>query len=104
MTRGVVAAVEYRDAIEVVVQGLRNEEREEELAQRSRECLRMWKRFLVGLRVNERISGYEVEGEGDAVMADDGGAGADEDEGGGGFLPESGGGDGYEEGMGGGFL
>ena len=59
---------------------------------RSLAALRMWKMFMVGLRIKERVDGYEVEGE-EAVIdpvEDDSGMESEEyiDDGGGGFFPE----------------
>jgi xeroderma pigmentosum group C-complementing protein len=74
---------------------------------RSLAALKMWKRFLVGLRIKQRVDGYEVEGEEDDARGvakvpgsddddtdeyvdDDEGGGfiPDDDDGGGGFIPE----------------
>lgn len=60
---GAVVAKEYQEAIQEVIHGLRWQVEQEEAQKREKEAVKMWKRFLVGLRVRERIMGYEVEGE-----------------------------------------
>ncbi|KZF21012.1 Rad4-domain-containing protein [Xylona heveae TC161] len=62
VVRGIIAPAEYQEAIEAVIQGLRDEQAAAEEALRSAEAVRMWKRFLVALRIKERISGYDIEG------------------------------------------
>jgi xeroderma pigmentosum group C-complementing protein len=85
-----------------VIQGFRDERDREREDMRSLAALRMWKRFLVGLRIKERVDGYAIEGEGDAsvhdeseesdvyIPDDDDGGGfiPDDDDEGGGFIPE----------------
>lgn len=90
ITQGAVVATEYREAVEAVIEAFENERAEEEEARRSAEALRMWRRLLAGLRIRERIEGYEVEGERDALRerieeADMEGV---KDEEAGGFLPD----------------
>ena len=67
ITRGAVVALEYREAIEEVIRGFQVEKAEAEELRRTLEALRVWKRFLVGLRIRERIEGYAIEGEPDAT-------------------------------------
>jgi len=74
---------------------------------RSLAALGMWKRFLVGLRIKQRVDGYALEGEGNESMQDESGESDvyipndeddgggfvpddddDDDDGGGGFIPE----------------
>lgn len=91
--KGIVVAAEYREAVEAVIEGFRDEQARVEEQMRSYTALRMWKRLLVGLRIKERVDGYEVEGEEpDVVPQDDDDSGMDTDEyvddGGGGFLIE----------------
>jgi len=84
--------------VEAAIEGFRDERAQEEEQRRMLESIRMWKRFLVGLRIKERVDTYEVEGEEPAnveiELNDD-----DDDEGmqseeyvdedfGGGFFPE----------------
>jgi xeroderma pigmentosum group C-complementing protein len=90
--KGVVVAEEYREAVEAVIEGFRDERARVEEQMRSLAALRMWKRFLISLRIRERIDGYDIEGEEPDVVPqiddDDGGMDSDEyvDDGGGGFL------------------
>ena len=60
---GAVVATEYVTAIKEVIYGLAYEQAQQEEARRSLEVLRMWRRLLAGLRIRERIEGYNVEGE-----------------------------------------
>jgi xeroderma pigmentosum group C-complementing protein len=87
-----VAAAEYKEAIEAVIEGLLDEEAQVEEEMRSMATLRMWKRFIVGLRIKERVDGYEIEGEEAEVepVEHDSGMESEEymDDGGGGFFPE----------------
>jgi len=90
---GIVAANEYREALEAVLKGLEDERIQAELERKSEQALRLWKLFLVKLRIAERVKGYAVEGE---EADDEGSANPDDedDEGyedsGGGFFPEPG--------------
>ncbi|KAL3421838.1 DNA repair protein [Phlyctema vagabunda] len=61
--KGVVVAAEYKEAVEAVIEGFRDEQARAEEEMRTLAALRMWKRFLVGLRIKERVDTYEVEGE-----------------------------------------
>ncbi|GAB1315995.1 hypothetical protein MFIFM68171_06205 [Madurella fahalii] len=118
--KGVVVPEEAGEAVQAVVEGLEDMEAEMERERRTKAALRMWSRFLKGLRIRERIwAGVDeaevVEGEGvedngkgkgkgkelvteaDAGMED---AGSDDDMGGGGFfVPDE-----EDDGGGGGFL
>jgi xeroderma pigmentosum group C-complementing protein len=60
---GVVIAQEYLEALQAVLSGLEDQVQRELEERRTKEALRMWKRFLVALRVKERIDAYAVEGE-----------------------------------------
>ncbi|GAM89924.1 hypothetical protein ANO11243_079640 [Dothideomycetidae sp. 11243] len=53
--QGVVVALESMDAVQTVVKGFENTMQQEEDDQRSFECLRLWRRFLLGLQIAERI-------------------------------------------------
>lgn len=93
--KGIIAATEYKDAIEAVIEGFRDEQAQAEEEMRCLAALRMWKRFMVGLRIKERVDGYEMEGEEAALQPaedgeDDSGMESEEyvDDGGGGFFPE----------------
>jgi hypothetical protein len=84
---GAVVAESCRDAVEEVIRALETEKEEEEETRRVLESLRMWKRFLAGLRIRERIQGYEIEGErniADETIRDD--ERGTHDENGGGFF------------------
>jgi xeroderma pigmentosum group C-complementing protein len=75
-----------------VIDGFRDEQAQAEDEMRSLSALRMWKRLMVGLRIKERVDGYEIEGE-EATpepMQDDSGMESEEyiDDGAGGFFPE----------------
>ncbi|MCJ1319864.1 hypothetical protein MMC15_005200 [Xylographa vitiligo] len=88
--KGAVVAKEYQEAVEEVISGFEYERAEAEENRRSMEALRMWRRFLAGLRIRERIEGYEIEGERDAIQQEmkqmDEDVEGDDD--GGGFLPD----------------
>ena len=60
---GAVVATEFREAVEEVLHAFEDEIADEEAHLRSSEALRFWKRLLTGLRIKERINGYEIEGE-----------------------------------------
>lgn len=60
---GAVVATEFREAVEEVLHAFEDEMADEEAHRRSSEALRFWKRLLTGLRIRERINGYEIEGE-----------------------------------------
>jgi len=90
IVEGAVVASEYAEAVREILDGFEDERAQAEEARRSLEALRMWKRLLAGLRIRERIEGYEIEGERDAtydeaLSQDD----ARSSEVGGGFLPDS---------------
>lgn len=94
VTKGAVVAAEYREAVEEVIKAFEDDRTRAEEERRSYEALRMWKRMLAGLRIMERIEGYEVEGERkerDVVIKEEMDVAdreEDEAEKGGGFLPE----------------
>ena len=88
-----MVAEEYREAVEAVIEGFRDERARLEEQIRSHAALRMWKRLLISLRIKERVDGYEVEGEKPDVVPqrdDDSDLDSDEyvDDGGGGFFIE----------------
>ena len=115
---GAVVWEGHREAVEVVIGGLEEVREEEERERRTGVVLGVWKRMVVGLRVRERVRGYEIEGEvrgeeeqreggqersdeeGEEEGEEAGGSVAGNDlEGGGGFLDEHNDGEG-----GGGFI
>ena len=89
--KGAVVAVEFQEAVEEIIRGFEDERAQAEETRRSLEALRMWKRFLAGLRIRERIDGYDVEGERDAVRKemDEADEENNDDEMGGGFMPDA---------------
>lgn len=66
---GAIVAAEFVTAVQEVISGFANELAQEEEARRSVEALRMWRRLLAGLRIRERIEGYNVEGDADVPHA-----------------------------------
>ncbi|KAK6586879.1 hypothetical protein PZA11_000169 [Diplocarpon coronariae] len=94
--RGAVIATEYREAVEAVIAGFRDERAQAEETMRTNAALGMWKRMLVGLRIKERIDSYA--GDDEEVVSDMQNVDYDEeeglhigeyvDDGGGGFFPE----------------
>ena len=84
IVNGAVVATQYCEAVEEVIKAFEDERTEAEEARRSADALRMWRRLLAGLRIRERIEGYEVEGERDAKRE----RMEDEDEEAGGFVPD----------------
>lgn len=53
--RGAVVAAEHEEAVRAVIAGLRGQEAEAEQERRTREVLRIWRLFLMQLRVRQRI-------------------------------------------------
>ncbi|RHZ58523.1 putative DNA repair protein Rad4 [Aspergillus thermomutatus] len=84
--QGVVVASEYREALEEVLNCLEDERRQAESEERSTEMLRLWKHFLLKLRIAERVKRYAIEGEESASESSEGYE--NQEEAGGGFLPE----------------
>ncbi|KAK2875122.1 hypothetical protein FQN49_001767 [Arthroderma sp. PD_2] len=82
---GIVAAIEYKDALEAVVAGINDERAQAEETRRTLAALRMWKLLLIKLRVLERVNSYRVEG---GVQEEREHEVHEEAEEGGGFLPE----------------
>lgn len=65
VVEGIIVASEFRDAVEAVLDGMAYAKAEAMEASRSAEALRLWRRFLVGMRVVQRVRGYRNDGEGD---------------------------------------
>jgi xeroderma pigmentosum group C-complementing protein len=86
---GVVVASEYKEAVVEVIRCFEDEKLQDEQEQRAAEVLRLWKHFLLKLRIAERVKGYVVEGEADEKDNSTGIEQSDVEEMGGGFLPES---------------
>ncbi|KAI3335619.1 hypothetical protein F4824DRAFT_464227 [Ustulina deusta] len=53
--RGVVVATENKEAMKAVIEGIKDQELEMERERRCREVLRMWRLFLMNLRIRQRI-------------------------------------------------
>ena len=89
VVKGAVIALEYQEAVQEVLQCFDDERIEAEETRRTLEALRIWKRFLIGLRIKERIRGYEIEGERDNIKEelDEAEEEMEEEEIGGGFMP-----------------
>ena len=66
VVKGAVVAVEYQEAVHEVIRGFEYEREEAILSHRTNTALVMWKRLLTGLRIQERIEGYEIQGEKEA--------------------------------------
>lgn len=88
--KGAVVAREHREAVQAIIAAFEDERLQSEEERRSHQAMRMWKRFLAGLRIRERIQGYTIEGERDAMQGvkDEMEEAEQEDgDGGGGFFP-----------------
>lgn len=89
ITSGAVVATEYLEAVEEIIEAFEDERVQAEQERRSLAALKMWKRLFVGLRIRERIEGYDIEGERDIARKYDMEEAGDEDEDeAGGFLPD----------------
>ena len=90
VTNGAVVAAEDVEAVLEVINALEDERLVLEQERRSQEALAVWRRLMMGLRIRERIEGYEVEGEREYEKEGDNKKdGMDEDfDEGGGFLPD----------------
>jgi len=63
IVQGVVVAREYADAVQAVIDGMECQQEEAEAAARTLESLRLWRRFLIGLRVTQRVNAIVIDGE-----------------------------------------
>lgn len=79
-------AVEYQEALQEVLRGFADDRQLALFEARSGEALRLWRLFLVKLRIAERVRGYVEEKEDSGVS--DVGLKLDEDDIGGGFIPD----------------
>ncbi|KAK3066546.1 hypothetical protein LTS18_001648, partial [Coniosporium uncinatum] len=59
VTQGIVVASECKEAVESVVDSMNSMQEEDIEAKRSLEALRLWRRFLIGLRIVARVKGYD---------------------------------------------
>jgi len=57
---GFVVAEEYKEAIEVVIEGIQDMREMDEEKMRGLRAVVMWKRFLVGLRIKARVDEYDM--------------------------------------------
>jgi xeroderma pigmentosum group C-complementing protein len=94
VVNGIVVATQYREAIEETLRCIQDERLQAELDRKSDESLRLWKHFLLKLRIAEKVKSYVFEGEDMEVQeereSDKDPMDFDDDGGGGGFLPEFG--------------
>ncbi|KAB8224066.1 hypothetical protein BDV33DRAFT_165804 [Aspergillus novoparasiticus] len=89
--QGVVIAKEYEEALKEVLGCLEAQKLQAELEQKSAESLRLWKHFLLKLRIAERVQSYAVEGEeadDEESIASSNNDHGNPEEAGGGFIPE----------------
>lgn len=97
--KGCVVAEENKEAVDAVVEGIRDEVVKAEDEARTLRALSVWKKFLIGLRIKERVDGYADPNEDEFDEAgEEGGAMdldsevsdeyVDDDFGGGGFMVE----------------
>ncbi|TDZ30575.1 DNA repair protein rhp41 [Colletotrichum spinosum] len=100
---GVVVAREFEDAVRAVMDGLGDMEAQAEQSKRALRAIKTWKRFLMGLRIRERIwagvDSAERAEEGKQLVEEAEGKGSTEDDdiaAGGGFMVDSGNEDGDE--------
>ncbi|KAH8725171.1 hypothetical protein GQ44DRAFT_616879 [Phaeosphaeriaceae sp. PMI808] len=63
IVQGIVVASEYGEAVQEVIDGMLYEQEEAANAARSRESLRLWRRFFLGLRIAQRVNAIEIDGE-----------------------------------------
>lgn len=63
VVQGIIVAVEFQEAVEAVVEGLRCEREGDLDTKKTLEMLRLWRRFLVGLRILDRVKQYNDDGE-----------------------------------------
>ncbi|EHK98962.1 putative DNA repair protein rhp41 [Glarea lozoyensis 74030] len=61
--KGVVVAAEYQEAVEAIIAGFRYEREREREYEREMKVLNMWRRFVVGIRIKNRVDAYASDGE-----------------------------------------
>ncbi|KAL2814471.1 hypothetical protein BJX63DRAFT_392362 [Aspergillus granulosus] len=86
---GIVVASEYREAVIEVIRCFEDEKLQNKQEQKAAEVLRLWRHFLLKLRIAERVKGYTVEGEADDEDSVGVVGQSDVEDMGGGFLLES---------------
>lgn len=92
IVKGVVIAKEFQEALEEVLRSFVDEREQAAIDAKTEECLKLWRLFLIKLRISERVKGYASDGEHaeeqleqDVELAEAGGGFFPEE---GGFLPE----------------
>ncbi|KAJ6261215.1 DNA repair protein rhp41 [Drechslerella dactyloides] len=68
---GVVAAVEHEDAIWAMIESIEQEQEDEAAELRQQAALAMWRKFLLVLRIKERVDEYASDNEKHAAAADE---------------------------------
>ena len=61
--QGIIVAAEFQEAVEGVIEGLRCEREGDLETKKTMEMLRLWRRFLVGLRILDRVKQYNDDDE-----------------------------------------
>lgn len=83
---GIVIASEYQEALAEVLRGFADDRQQALFEARSAEALRLWRIFLIKLRIAERVKGYAEEDEEPDAHSPN--MSIDEDDAGGGFFPD----------------
>ncbi|KHJ35904.1 putative dna repair protein [Erysiphe necator] len=60
---GIVVAEEYSDAVRAIIEGFKDELIEAQEQIHSQIALRTWKRFIIALRIKQRVDSYQVQDE-----------------------------------------
>lgn len=68
IVQGVVVASEYAEAVQETIDAIIYEQEEVANAARTRESLRLWRRFFLGLRIAQRVNAIEIDGEKGPVL------------------------------------
>jgi xeroderma pigmentosum group C-complementing protein len=84
---GIVIATEHQEALAEVLRGFADDRQEALFEARSAEALRLWRLFLIKLRIAERVKGYADEDE-EGPEPQSPSMSIDEDDAGGGFFPD----------------
>jgi xeroderma pigmentosum group C-complementing protein len=63
VVQGVVVAREYAEAVQEVIDGMIYAQEQAANDARTRESLRLWRRFFLGLRIAQRVNAMEIDGE-----------------------------------------
>ncbi|KAF2749831.1 Rad4-domain-containing protein [Sporormia fimetaria CBS 119925] len=63
IVQGAIVAEEHGEAVQAVIDAMDYAQEKAEEDQRIAEVLRMWRRFLVGLRIKQRVNAIEIDGE-----------------------------------------